>query len=192
MKAVVTASAVVDFGGGADGDHLSASLDERTEGFNSGRSSFLRGANGDEGRPAFLLWSSLGHPSVPAATRGDLQVEAVGGALVTLAAQPTVSTQHDQDVVQLLDESDGSTEVSLTPPAAALPAFAQEYGPAMTVSAGVTLRDGTFASVRLERASSGARQWVAGKLTWTARARAYRIVPTAGVERVILLASGKA
>lgn len=192
MTNVITASVLVQFEDGNAGDHLSASLDQRVEGFNAGRSSFRRGATGDEGRPAFLLWTSLGNPAVPSATRGDLQVEAAGGTLTVLADKPTVSTQHDQDVSEFLDVSASSLEVTLSPPAAALPTFTSEYGPAVTVTPGARLRDGSLASVHLARADAASRAWVIGRLAWTARARAYRIAPKPDGERVVLLASGKA
>ncbi|MCW5650558.1 MAG: hypothetical protein KIS62_12495 [Ramlibacter sp.] len=190
MTTVLTASVLVQFEGATASDHLSASLDTADAGYNKGRNSFLRGAAGDEGRPAFLVWSSLGNAAAPSGTRGTLSIEAAGGGLAVLAGQPTVASQHEQEVLEYLQAGQATLEVALSPPAAVLPAYTAEHGPAVVVSRGAILRDGSIASVRLVRTDAAAGAWVVGTLKWTARARAYRITPNASAERVILLVSG--
>lgn len=191
MTSALTASAVVTFESDST-DHLSATLDQREDGFNAGRTTFRRGATGDEGRPAFLVWSSLGNPAVVAATAGTLQIEAAGGTLQALAALPTIQTGHEEEVQELLQDGTASAAITLSPPAVGLPTWTAEYGPAVTVSVSQTLRDGSIASVLLVRDGTGGDAWVLGKLEWTARARAYRIAPPSGAtERVVLLVSAK-
>lgn len=53
MSGEVTATLVVNFDGGSNGGHLSAEVDARPDGYNTGRTSFV---SGDE--PAFLVFMS--------------------------------------------------------------------------------------------------------------------------------------
>jgi len=181
MNAII-ASAVVTFAAQADDDHLSAALDDRPDGLNAGRTTFWPGES-----PAFLVWSSLGQGL------GTLEIEAVGGSLQVVSAHPNAVKEKEQDVLEYLQKNQLSYEISLSPPAFGLPTFVSDYGPAVTVEAVKTYRDGTIGGVLLKRAAGAAGQWVIGKLKWESRARSYKIQTDSedlDLERAILLATG--
>jgi hypothetical protein len=182
--APLTATTLVRFddASGASDYSLSASLDDRDGGLNSGRTQFDSRSKTPEEWPAFLVWAALG-------SRGNLDVQAHGGTVKVVAGMPSIGTQHDQTVTQHVPAGQTSVNVSLSPPAAGVPSFSGN------AAVGDTKRtsDGWVTSVTLKLAGPASAPygtWVVGKMAWTSRARAYRIQPDVGAEQAIFLAVG--
>jgi len=177
----ITASALVTFDTGADtAEHLSAQIDDRADGLNSGKTSFKPGDD-----PVFLVWCSI-----PA----KLAVEAVGGPV---SKAGSAITKHDQDVTDYMPSGETEIEVQISPPARGLPTMKWETSAAgITLSAGKMLGNGSIASVLFKRLKAPpptvlAGRWLVSNLSWTASAEDYRITtaPTTTAKRVVLLAS---
>lgn len=181
--APLTATTLVTFDDSTQTDYsLSAALDDREGGLNAGRTQFDSRATNQAEWPAFLVWAALG-------SKGSLDVQAHGGAVQVVAGTPSISTPHDQTVTQHVPAGQASATVSLPTPAVGSPAFAGNA----TVGAAKRTSDGWTTSVTLnlaEPAPAPYGTWIVGKLTWSSRARAYRIKPDVGADQAVFLAVG--
>lgn len=182
--APLTATTLVQFddANAASDYSLSAAMDDRETGLNAGRSQFDSRATNPAEWPAFLVWAALG-------SKGKLDVQAHGGAVQVVAGTPSIGTPHDQTITQHIPAGQSSTTVSLSVPAVSAPAFSGNA----TVGATKRTTDGWVTSVTLnlsDPAPAPYGTWVVGKLSWTSRARAYRIKPDVGAEQAIFLAVG--
>ena len=181
--APLTATTLVQFDDANAADYsLSAALDDRETGLNAGRSQFDSRATNSAEWPAFLVWAALG-------SRGNLDVQAHGGAVQVVAGTPSISTPHDQTITQHIPAGQTTTTVSLSVPAVSAPAFSGNA----TVGPTKRTTDGWVTSVTLNLSGPAPAPygtWVVGKLSWTSRARAFRIKPNVGAEQAIFLAVG--
>ena len=179
MSERITASVLVELSGAAadTAGHLSASVDDRPDGLNVGRTQFYR--NPPAGmEPGFLIW----HSGV------DMVVEAVNGvaSLVGVA-----NTEHDTSFTEYAQPGQLEIEITLGVPARAMPVLALDHGE-WSMELGTEYADGTIRSVLLRRQDATVGAWAVGRLDWVGSASCYRVVPTVDAEYVMLLVSGAA
>lgn len=179
----LTATVLVQFDDASASDYsMSASLDDRDTGLNAGRTQFDSRAITPAEWPAFLVWAALG-------SKGSVNINAYGGSVVEIASTPSIVTTHDQTVTQHVPAGQTSTSISLPTPGIGMPSFSGNA----TVGGSKSTTDGFVTSVTLtlsDAAPAPYGTWIVGQLSWSSRARAYRIQPTVGADQAILLAVG--
>jgi hypothetical protein len=180
MTEKITASAVVALDGDSDEHYLDVALDDRDDGYNQGQTAWrVRLTNSDTSGPVYLVRSS-----VPSLTMTGVQ-----GTLSTLSA--SVLTDHkSQEAVFAQPGQDA--EVTLSPPASALPTAVWHYGTA-TLKAGKRAPNGALQSVILSRVkpSNDDGQWHVVSLTWKSQAQAVKLTPAINASAAWLLVHGK-
>lgn len=183
--APLTATALVSFDDAGAADYsMQAQLDDRADGLNAGRTQFDSRSTLQAEWPAFLVWAALG-------SKGKVDVQAFGGAVVVVASTPAITTPHEQVITQHIPAGQKSTVVSLSMPSIGVPTFSS--GSNVTVVPAKSTTDGWVTSVTLSLSAAAPApfgSWIVGKLVWSSRARAYRIQPTVGAEQAVLLAVG--
>lgn len=178
MSDRITASVLVELTSSSDTteQHLSASIDDRTDGLNAGRTQFY--ANPSPGmEPGFLVWSTV----------ESIEVEAVNG---TAASVGLINTEHTSEFAEYAQPGQSEIEISLDVPARGMPTCTIDYGP-WTAVQGTEYTDGTLRTVLLRRTDTTTGAWAVGGLAWTGSATGYRITPTTDATYVMLLVSGQ-